>query len=395
MFYSGRQDQGTCPTGGAHSAHGDHFQLPFNASGTANAQASWRFCDKCYVMFYAGRADQGNCAAGGAHAAEGYDFVLPHDIPVTPVSQASWRFCDKCDAMFYDGRADQGHCPAGGAHAASGYDFVLPVVPAAAPLGGLAGSSQYVFSSPTPLMNLVVEIKIAEAIQVSPQSGVTPSSQDPKPIGFQINGFSPNADQTAGDKTVGWQQYGVKMWPDTNTLVSFSESWPVAAETQNLPNTFQISSQIYNGSSVTLPNDLTIPAGWTIRFKFSQQSDGTITGFDCSVTDANGTSVGPDLGIALMGQNVLAAGGEITEGDLAQLVAFQVVLVGFWDSAQATLLSGAGTITCSSSTTMTVGASWPSDASGNFGTAEDTNSTYGLVPAEPSTSITQTFGVTG
>ena len=73
------------------------------------------------------------------------------------------------------------------------------------------------------------------------------------------------------------------------------------------------------------------------------------------------------------------------------MIAFQVVLVGFWDEAQAVLVSGAGTITCTSSTPMTPMNSWPLDASGKHGTAENTNSSYGLVPAQPSTSITQTF----
>ena len=84
------------------------------------------------------------------------------------------------------------------------------------------------------------------------------------------------------------------------------------------------------------------------------------------------------------------------------MVAFQVVLVGFWSDAQAVLISGAGTITCTSSTPMTPMNSWPYpspgnsakhpfDASGKFGTAENTNSGYGLVPAQPGTSITQPF----
>jgi hypothetical protein len=109
--------------------------------------------------------------------------------------------------------------------------------------------------------------------------------------------------------------------------------------------------------------------------------------------------VGPDMGINfLVPPNQLAAGGPITLDDLSQLVAFQVVLVGFWSKAHATLLSGGGTITCTSKTPLTVQTSWPPDvvgyAPGIGGTAENANSTYGLLPAGPSTSITQTFGVT-
>jgi hypothetical protein len=271
----------------------------------------------------------------------------------------------------------------------------------ATPPAFLGGNSQYIYVGNGPLMDLMVEIKVTEAIQVSPTSGVTSTEPSPLPIGFQINGFSPIKD----DNTVGWQQYGVRMWKGINTLNSFAESWPTAYETnRKLPNLFQISSKHYDGSFVTLPNDLTIPAGWTIRFQFQQQSDGTIMGFACKLTDGEGHIVGPPagLGINLLNKVPLAAGGFVEQGDLATMVAFQVVLVGFWSDAQAVLISGAGTITCTSSTPMTPMNSWPYpspgnsakhpfDASGKFGTAENTNSGYGLVPAQPGTSITQPF----
>ncbi len=279
--------------------------------------------------------------------------------------------------------------------------------PATAP--ALGGSGQYVFwgglgheNRPIPVLDLIVEITITEDIIVSPTSGVTSKTPHALPIGFQINGFAPKKDEqpgqrtvdwkpTAGDLAIGWQQYGVKMWPNTTNLISFAEYWPPTVEANpHVLNTFNLSTP----TPVTLPNDLTIPAGWIIRFVFTQQSDGTITGFDCTVKDVHGASVGPDMGINFLNNQPLAAGGTIGLGDLSQLVAFQVVLVGFWSSADATLLSGAGTITCQSKTPLTVQDSWPADAVGSAGTAEDTNSTYGLLPPGPSTSITQTFGVT-
>lgn len=273
----------------------------------------------------------------------------------------------------------------------------LADIAAAAPPAGLGGNNQYVYAGPQPergqpgipIKDLVVEIKITETIKVSPASGLSPKTPLALPIAFQINGFSPTSD----DKIVGWQQYGVKMWPGTNTLVATAESWPTGLETnRNLPNLFQISSQQYNGSFVILPDDLTIPQGWTIRFQFQQQNDGTITGFACAVTDETGKPVGPALGINLLNNVPLAAGGTVAQGDLAPIVAYQVVLVGFGSLAQAVLVSGAGKITCTSGTSMTPGVNYPGDASGNFGTGENTNSSYSLVPAQSSTSIAQTFG---
>jgi hypothetical protein len=152
------------------------------------------------------------------------------------------------------------------------------------------------------------------------------------------------------------------MWPNTTNLISFAEYWPPTVEANpNVANTFNLSTP----TPVTLPNDLTIPAGWIIRFVFTQERDGTITGFDCTVRDVHGASVGPDMGINfLVPPNQLAAGGPITLDDLSQLVAFQVVLVGFWSKAHATLLSGGGTITCTSKTPLTVQTSWPPDVVG-------------------------------
>jgi len=276
--------------------------------------------------------------------------------------------------------------------------------------GALGGQSQYVFwaglgsdNQPIPVTGLVVEINIDEALVVSATKGTPPGS----PIGFQINGLPARPVQqpggpssgwspTAGDLAIGWQQYGVKMWPNTTRLISWAQYWPPSVQ-QN-PNVSAVfTANIPNQDTVTLPNDLTIPAGWKIRFVFnySQGSPGTITGFDCKVTDSNGQSVGPDMGINfLVPPNVLTSGGPIGLGNLSQLVSFQVVLVGFYDAATAFLNSGGGSITVQASTPLTVQTSWSAaDATGNGGTGENSNSTYGQLPQCPSKSFTQPFGV--
>jgi hypothetical protein len=280
--------------------------------------------------------------------------------------------------------------------------------------GKLKGNSQYVLwgglgtdNRPVPITGLVVEISIDEAIIVSPTSGVTPSTPNALPIGFQINGVSPVADTqpgqvttdwtpTAGDQAIGWVQYGVKMWPATTMLIGFAEYWPPSVfQNPNVENTFNLS--VPNSGTVTLPNDLTIPAGWTIRFVFSysqQLNDGTITGYTCTVKDENGNEVSPPMVLNFLDPpNQLANGGAITLNNLCQVVAFQVLLVGFWSSADATMTSGGGTITVQATTPMTVQTSWPVDGAGSGGTAENANSTYSQLPACQSKSFTQTFGV--
>jgi hypothetical protein len=79
MFYDGYADKGSCVGGGGHLAQGLNFTLPHSATGTATAQDSWRYCEKCHAMFYDGYADKGRCAASsGGHVAQGLNFVLPH-----------------------------------------------------------------------------------------------------------------------------------------------------------------------------------------------------------------------------------------------------------------------------------------------------------------------------
>jgi hypothetical protein len=157
IFFDGRPDKGSCPTGGAHAASGFNFVLPHDVPETANAQSAWRFCGKCTAMFFDGRSDKGICpggptqsawrfcgkctamffdgrpdkgicpAGGGGHTASGFNFVLRHDVSEAANAQSAWRFCGKCTAMFFDGRPDKGTCPAGGGgHTASGFNFVLP-----------------------------------------------------------------------------------------------------------------------------------------------------------------------------------------------------------------------------------------------------------------------------
>jgi hypothetical protein len=250
-------------------------------------------------------------------------------------------------------------------------------------------------NQPIPVTGLVVEIDIDSALVVNSTKGKPAGS----PIGFQINGLpargGQNPSPTAGDLATGWQQYGIKMWPQTTRLISWSQYWPPAVfQNPNIAANF--TANIPNQDTVTLPNDLTVPAGWKIRFVFKYAQDGaTITGFDCKVTDSNGQSVGPDMGINFLNPpNVLTSGAPIGLNNLSRLVAFQVVLVGFYDSANAFLDSGGGSITVQASTPLTVETTWSfADTVGSGGTAENSNSTYGQLPQCPSKSFTQPFGV--
>jgi hypothetical protein len=129
MFYDGFSDKGSCAAvdgHGGHVAQGFNFILPYNAQETKQAQAAWRYCNKCHAMFYDGYPNKGRCASGGGHRAQGFNFALPHDVPRRGMHQGNWRYCDKCHAMFYDGGPNKGRCAGGyGGHVAVGFNFVL------------------------------------------------------------------------------------------------------------------------------------------------------------------------------------------------------------------------------------------------------------------------------
>jgi ricin-type beta-trefoil lectin protein len=250
-----------------------------------------------------------------------------------------------------------------------------PAVNMATPPSNLGGFNQYVLSggaTSVPLKNITVTIDVIEDI-------VTSS------LGVQINGFA-----NQGDKAVDWQQYGIQMEPGSNQLVAFANNWPDPITTTDWLFILQ------SPPIVTLPNAGTIPAGYRIVIQLTNQEggqyDGTITGVIATVYDNTGKQLGTQQQIVLLGQG-LQSGGTVSQQDLAPLVAFQVVLVGWADHAHAQLSSGMGTITCQSTTPMTPSVPWPSYSDGANGTAESSNCLYGLVPAQSSLSVVQSFGV--
>ncbi len=78
--------------------------------------------------------------------------------------------------------------------------------------------------------------------------------------------------------------------------------------------------------------------------------------------------------------------------ELAPIIAFELNLVGPGNSESTVLSSGAGTITYTASSSLTVLNREPSCA-GGFSTAETANSIYGQLPAGPSTVLVQSFNV--
>jgi hypothetical protein len=236
----------------------------------------------------------------------------------------------------------------------------------ATPPSPLGGSSNYYFyagtagnGSPIPIEGIVVTIEVTEDLVGTP------------PFSLQLNAWSPSGDLD------NWQQYGISMAPGSNQLNSFAENWPASGN-----NLFNIEP---NGF-ITLPNETTIPKGYKIVIELTYMNDntGNVNGSVVTVFDESGTTLGSQT-ITLIGQ-ALAAGGTITEADLAPIASFQLVLVGWANYTDTSFSAGAGTIIYQSSTLMAAEASNPS-------TGENANSIYGVLPATTGTFFAQPFGV--
>jgi hypothetical protein len=87
-------------------------------------------------------------------------------------------------------------------------------------------------------------------------------------------------------------------------------------------------------------------------------------------------------------------GNAITAADLSPIVDIVLVIVGYGNRADTTLVQGAGTITYRATNSLTVLNTFPQCAS-RVSTAESSNVTYGQLDSSASTEIVQTFRVSG
>jgi hypothetical protein len=297
-------------------------------------------------------------------AGSGYFFIqnklTGHVIDVSHNSTSAGALLDAFPLKLF-GNANQLWAPLQGT-------FPPPVKPATPP-SNLGGFTQYVLSTAgthaVPLKNITVTIDIIEDIVTSSLS-------------VQVNGFAPATE----DQGVDWQQYGVRVQPTSNQLTMFANNWP--------PNPTSNSDDLLllNSSPIlTLSNNDTIPRGFRIVIQLINeeggQNDGAITGVTGTVFDSTGKQMGTPQTINL----------NQSQKDLAPLVAFQVCLVGWANQEHAQLTSGMGTITCLAATPLTPSIPWPSYSGGANGTAESSNCFYGLLPAQSSLSVVQSFGV--
>jgi hypothetical protein len=231
----------------------------------------------------------------------------------------------------------------------TGPDPVQAPVPAPGP--GLGSNSNYIFyDNGKTLTNVSVTIQITEDLVSS------------NGFGFQLNAYSPNPTENTCD----FQQFGVAVasnallafintWSEKNGILSNENPWPTLQSLQS--NKLAAGYQL----TITLQNDA---------------KTGNVTGCTFNVVDNNGVAQ-PGLTLSLL--SLPHATTKVTQADLAPIVAFELDLVGPFNSEHASLTSGQGTLTLSATNDLTALTSEPAGLWAG-GTAETANSFYSSLP---------------
>jgi len=240
-----------------------------------------------------------------------------------------------------------------------------PAVPA--PVWGLGSNSNYIlYSNCNPLINLSVTIDVTEDIVSESASGPVIG------FGFQLNAYSPP------NETSAFQQYLIALWSTPSgggELVGGVDNWPVSGA--NIINDFPYLTP--------LPST-TLPAGYQLTISLENDENGNVTGANYVVIDDSGNT------LASLPLNLLSIAG-VTPDFLAPIVAFELNFVGPINGESAVLSSGAGTITYTASSLLTVLNQEPVCTESGYITAETANSFYSDLPSTSGSTFTQSFNV--
>jgi hypothetical protein len=253
----------------------------------------------------------------------------------------------------------------------------------APPSSGLGSNSNYFLSAGgEPIIDLEVTIDITE--ELTSNIG----------YGFQLNAYSPAGKYSA------WQQYVLQF--DTplgytggqpGTLNGVIEPWPdTTAGVRNDTTSGDLINRSYN--LLTLQNPVML-AGYKLTMTLGTDGSSNVRYITLTATDNNGnlSQTNPST-IDIVGLPLDNTSGNLaTTNDIAPIIAFQLNLVGPFNSLQSYMPTGGGTIRYSSSTALSAAPGLPQSADSNWYTEETTNSFYGELATGSSTSITQSFTI--
>jgi hypothetical protein len=315
-------------------------------------------------------------------------YAVSTSIPATAVSTATLGYDNVGHGYFVT--ATRGSKPDN-----LGVQAWSVVATAQAPSQGLGSLTNYVLTHDNDckaLRDVKVTIDVHEAlVAASTKSPPPPPGGSSRPLGFafQLNVNSP----TPGPKTnpnqfVVWQQYIIG---NESTIGTGINNW--TAPGLNPPK--GVSPWFFNGPGKTLqplPVEGSVPAGSKLTITLENDPSNS------NVTDVIFTAEIPGQPLQTQKYNLVTElvrtdnKQQITAENLAPVAAFQLNLVGPGDLEITQFSSGSGTITYEASIPLTAVSAIPSCAV-SIGTGEKSNSVYGILPANPSTRLVQTFGI--
>lgn len=231
-------------------------------------------------------------------------------------------------------------------------DLPSPELNEPIPASGLGSNSNYFLCNCGFILGLSVTINVTQDIQGSDG------------FGFQVNCYS-----AAGDID-GAQQYIIAMTPAGN-LFGWVNNW------QN-PNTALVNTQ----AELATFSGGKLPAGYSLTINLVNDVNSNITGAEYWVTDNAGN---------LAGNATIDLIPLVAAVDLAPIVAFQLDFVDWANGGNTTLSSGAGEITYTASSALTLENTEPNCVDWAYVTLETANSIYSPMPAETGQEFTQAF----
>jgi hypothetical protein len=200
--------------------------------------------------------------------------------------------------------------------------------------------------------------------------------------GFQLNCYPEQLSSVGPQPGIVWQQFAVYSSPGQSELYAIVQTWASAPPPPD-PNFVKVNN-IQGVTIAPLPSP-TIPKGYSIKIVLTY-SEGTalVSGAIFTVTDDSGDVVGAPTPV------------EMTSQPLAPVTNIQLNIVADYQGSDATITSGAGTITYVASSDAQSGLTVTQNATPGPGsvflsgsdTGENANITYGPLPWPWSLSMT-------
>jgi len=191
----------------------------------------------------------------------------------------------------------------------------------------------------------------------------------------------------SGSTRPNWQQYIIYAEPNNTQLWGWIDNW-----TGSVPAGTYAQLINWEAPLATLASANTIKAGSSIQLTLLYDSSNNVSGCRYTYTDPSGHASSTTINIT--DANLYGTTTKATAADTAPILALTLDIVGDYNTNNATLSSGQGSITYSASQPLTVLSSEPSYTTFGDGTGETANIVYACLPSTAPLGISQIWGTT-